>query len=265
MANKLKEVTYLTVKDLQKEEIVLPSTYSYAFEANAKELEVDFDKKNEILKDLEQDINYVNKIVDKTSKNLDSLRSSTSKAQKAIKDKDEVSLGEVNTDLLKMQDEIDFLKKELFSDSLTKAYNRRWFNDIFLNDDKFKEDGHLVFIDIDKFKNINDNYGHLLGDKVLKYLVMFLKKELDYPSVNVIRYAGDEFMVVFPEVLSSKIDIQTLMLSTQEKLSSQQLKSGKVSKLQFSFSFGLVKYKENDDIADLIEEADEKMYENKKR
>ncbi len=265
MGNRLKEVTYLTRKDLKKEEIILPSTYSYAFSANAKELEVDFDDKDAVLKDLNQDINSVHNIVDNTIKNLDTLRDSTAKAQKAILEKDEISLAEVNIDITKMKNEIDFLKQELFSDSLTKAYNRRWFSDVFLKNDKFKENGYLVFIDIDKFKNINDNYGHLLGDKVLKYLVLFLKKELDYPFVNVIRYAGDEFMVVFPESLSLEIDIAKLMLLAQSKLASKKLKSGKVSKLHFSFSFGLVEFKVNDDLAEVIEKADEKMYENKKR
>lgn len=265
MSNILKEVTYLTVKDLKKEDIVLPSTYSNTFEANAKVLEVDFNNKGLILKDLEQDINYVHKIVDKTIENLDTLRNSTSKAQKAIQEKDEISLDEVTQELSKMQEEINFLKKELFSDSLTQAHNRKWFSDIFLLDDKFKQNGTLIFIDIDKFKNINDNFGHLLGDQVLKYLVMFLKKELNYPGVNIIRYAGDEFMIVFPEISSSKFNIQDLMIITQSKLARQKLKSGKVSKLKFSFSYGLVEFKINDDLVDIIEKADEKMYKNKKR
>lgn len=265
MGNKLKEVTYLTVKDLKKEEIILPSTYSNAFEANAKELDVDFNEKDEILKDLDQDINHVHKIVDKTIKNLDTLSTSTSKAQKAIKDKDEISLDEVNTELSKMQNEIDFLKKELFSDSLTKACNRKWFSDIFLADDKFKENGYLVFIDIDKFKDINDNFGHLLGDQVLKYLVVFLKKELACPDVKIVRYAGDEFIILFKEKASLKIDIKDLMIGTQSKLEIQKLKSGKGTKLQFSFSFGLEKFKKNDDFAEVITKADEKMYKNKKR
>ena len=67
---------------------------------------------------------------------------------------------------------------------------------LLLDDGKFQNDGKMAFIDLNKFKIINDTHGHLLGDLVLKYLVKFLQKELAYEGVNVMRYAGDEFMVL---------------------------------------------------------------------
>ena len=113
-------------------------------------------------------------VVKKTNDNLDMLHQSTTNAQKAIEINDQESLKEITSELIKMKKQINFLQKELFSDPLTGAYNRRWFSDYYLQDERFQNDGFIAFIDLDKFKRINDKYGHIIGDQVLKYLVKFL-------------------------------------------------------------------------------------------
>lgn len=263
MSNKLKEVTYLTVKDLKRYEIVLPSRYSKTFESVANKLQVDFDQEDMILKDLNEDFDHVDKIVRKTNENLSYLHESTSNAQKAIKDKDDEALKAINLELEKMQKKIDFLQKELFSDPLTGAYNRKWFADYYLNDGEFQNDGHMAFLDLNKFKVINDTYGHIVGDQVLKYLVKFLQKELDYTGVEIVRYAGDEFIVLFTRGESTVVNVDGTMKATQEKLAKQKLKSAKIDSLRFSFSYGLTTFKSGDSIDSILEEVDELMYKNK--
>ena len=264
MSNKLKEVTYLTVKDLKAYDIILPSKYSKTFENMAKKLEVDFNKEDVLLKDLNQNEEHVSKIVKKTSQSLNTLQKSTSDARKAITDKDDKSLSAINSELEKMQQQIDFLQKELFSDPLTHAYNRKWFADYYLENDEFKNDGYIAFLDLNKFKLINDNFGHIIGDQVLKYLVKFLKDNLKYPGVYVSRYAGDEFIVLFDKNKTLNLDIPKLMKEVQTKLSKQKLKSAKIEELQFSFSYGLTTFKESEKIENILEIVDELMYKNKK-
>lgn len=263
MSNKLKEVTYLTVKDLKKQSIILPGTYSSTFEGIAKKLEVNFDNENIILRDLQQDVNHVDTIVKKANENLTTLHKSTCDAQKAIKDKDDESLKVINNELSKMQIQIDFLQKELFSDPLTSAYNRKWFSDYYLENDKFQNDGFIAFLDLNKFKIINDQYGHIIGDQVLKYLVKFLQKELTYPGVDVVRYAGDEFIVLFNKEKTSSLNVNKIMRDTQIKLSQQKLKSSKIKELKFSFSYGLTSFKKEQDVEHILEIVDELMYKNK--
>lgn len=263
MSNKLKEVTYLTVKNLKKHDIILPGTYSTTFEGIAKKLEVNFDNEDIILKDLHQDVNHVDTIVKKANENLTSLHKSTRDAQKAIKDKDDESLKVINDELSKMQKQIDFLQKELFSDPLTGAYNRKWFSDYYLENDKFKNDGFIAFIDLNRFKIINDQYGHIIGDQVLKYLVKFLQKELHYPGVDVVRYAGDEFMILFDKEQTSLLNVNKIMRDAQIKLSEQKLKSSKIKELKFSFSYGLSSFKIEQDVEHILEIVDELMYKNK--
>lgn len=265
MANKLKEATYLTIKDLKRQSIILPGRYSDIFEFYAKKLELNIRDEKIILKELQEDEAHIEKIVNKTSENLTSLRESTTDARKAIEDKDDESLRNINEKLLVMQNQIDFLQKELFSDPLTGAYNRKWLSDRYLDNDKFKNDGFIAFLDLNNFKFINDNYGHLIGDQVLKYLVNFLNKELKYPFVDVLRYAGDEFIVLFSIDNSTVIDVdvESKMKETQEKFSKLLLKTAKINEIKASFSYGMKPFKAEDDFVAILETIDELMYINK--
>lgn len=263
MSNKLKEVTYLTAKNLKSHEIVLPSKYSKTFGNMAKVLNVDFEKEDVILKDLHHDEDHVNKIVKKTHESLDTLKESTTCAQKAIQERNDESLKQINDELSIMKSQIEFLQKELFSDPLTGAFNRKWFMDQFLNNDKFQSEGYIAFIDLNKFKIINDTYGHMAGDQVLKYLVKFLKAELNIPGVDVVRYAGDEFIVLFDKKKTANLNHEKVMLDTQAKLATQKLKSAKIKELKFGFSFGLCSFTNGSAIEDILEKVDELMYQNK--
>jgi len=263
MSNKLKEVTYLTKKDLNKLDVVLPGKYTTTFENIAKVLEVDLEDKQIVIKDLSSDIDHLNNIVDQTSKNLNLIQISTQNAQQAIKDKNEQSLEEINKELKKMKEEIVSLQRQLFSDPLTSALNRKWLNEKYLKDDCFQNDGFIVFLDLNNFKNINDIYGHLIGDQVLKYLVKFLKKELSYPGVNIVRYTGDEFLLLFNRNQVTIPNINRIINDLQTKLAKQNLKSSKIDSLHFSFAYGLTTFKHNDNFDEVLEIADELMYKNK--
>lgn len=263
MGDRLKEITYLTIKNLKNNEIILPGDYSKTFERVAKDLEVDIHNIITMNEELEASTSNIDKIIDKTSDSLTQIHSSTQKAQTAILNKDDKSLEDINCELLLMQKQICFLQKELFSDTLTGAYNRKWFSDFYLKKDKFQKNGKLAFLDLNKFKNINDTYGHLIGDQVLKYLVKFLKMKLDFPSINIVRYAGDEFLVLFGKEIIDQMNIEEKMKDIQIKLSKQKLKSAKIDQFQFSFSYGMVDFKESDDVSDVLGHADSLMYENK--
>lgn len=96
-------------------------------------------------------------------------------------------------------------KLELMSitDPLTGIYNRRYFDHALMEEyaRAFRQRRPLgvLIVDVDHFKNINDHYGHLIGDEVLKLLASLLKKELRRSTDLVARYGGEEFVVVLPE------------------------------------------------------------------
>lgn len=100
------------------------------------------------------------------------------------------------SDYKRIQDE---LKKTALTDELTGLYNRKKFNEVLKEEVKRskREETHisLIMFDIDYFKQVNDNYGHLVGDEILKtvaHLVNYSTRETDV----VARWGGEEFMVL---------------------------------------------------------------------
>lgn len=264
MSIKLKEITYKVLKKIKGKEVVLPSDYSKLFEEYAREINFDLGNQELVLQDLHHDSNKLDDIVKSTNKNIENLQTSTKNAQQAIVSKDSTKLGKITDDLEKMKKEIHLLQQELFADTLTKAYNRKWLNTVCLHDDKFQSDGFLAFIDLNEFKKINDTYGHLIGDMVLKYLSNFLKKEVAFQQRHVVRYAGDEFLLLIDDKVSHN-KVREELDRIQEKLTKQKLKIKSSNNITFSFgfSYGLVAFKSDESSAIALEKADELMYKNK--
>jgi diguanylate cyclase (GGDEF)-like protein len=129
-----------------------------------------------------------------------------------------------------------------------------------LSDGCFVSSGILAFIDLDKFKPINDKYGHVIGDKVLQYLVGFLKSNLR--GMDIIRYAGDEFIIVSQNEHMEGCYLKLKQL--QEDLLSKKLKAANGELLYLSFSFGMARFETGSNFRDTLEIADSLMHENKK-
>jgi diguanylate cyclase (GGDEF)-like protein len=99
-----------------------------------------------------------------------------------------------------LQSRSDQLSKEAVIDGLTGIYNRKFFNQrlpvelgqALRNDSAVS----LIMIDVDCFKNYNDNYGHPAGDRVLQALVRTVQQQLSRPSDLLARYGGEEFIMI---------------------------------------------------------------------
>ncbi len=93
------------------------------------------------------------------------------------------------------------LKKMANIDPLTEVYNRRYFQFYLTKEiERSKRSGEklsLLFIDIDKFKSINDIYGHVAGDKVLQQTAAVLRESARSADL-IFRYGGDEFIILLP-------------------------------------------------------------------
>jgi len=106
------------------------------------------------------------------------------------------------TNLIKAQKKAEELNILATLDHMTGLYNRRFFSDtsnnIFLISKRDKSNLSVAMIDIDNFKNINDTYGHSVGDKVIITLSQEMKN-LTRNSDIVCRWGGEEFIILFPE------------------------------------------------------------------
>ena len=145
-------------------------------------------------------------------------------------------------------------------DELTKLYNRYAINQIIDNYINKKEKFYVAIADIDLFKQINDNYGHEVGDKVLeKVASIFVKSSKDIYQVG--RWGGEEFLFIgsdkyeYEEFLKQLENIRKHISKTTFNISG--------NKIKFTISFGASKYKGNKKIENIIKEADDNLYEAK--
>ncbi len=149
------------------------------------------------------------------------------------------------------------------TDELTRLYNRREFikkiheeinnpqNDII----------SLCILDLDNFKQINDLYGHQMGDFVLMHLAEVLKENTS-PSFFPARFGGEEFIIVFPGV--SAVDARTHMEQIRETMASRPFKSEKTI-FHVSFSAGIAEYPSMaSNVSSLLSLSDQALYGAKK-
>lgn len=159
-------------------------------------------------------------------------------------------------------------KMILFSryDELTGVYNRRYFEERLESQlkksERYNEKFCLVLFDLNKFKDINDTYGHLIGDEVLKNFASTLKS--NFRNSDIIgRFGGDEFVSLLynndRDTTISKIE-KILEICRKDTMYFDNIS------LNYDFSYGVACYQENGtNFNDLIKDADKRMYENKRK
>ncbi|KMT65270.1 diguanylate cyclase [Catenovulum maritimum] len=104
---------------------------------------------------------------------------------------------------LTLKYQTDILANMAYIDGLTGIYNRRYFDEHLIKEiehiNRTHTDSALLIMDIDHFKQYNDTYGHIAGDKALKIVANILKSALKRPTDFVARYGGEEFVILLPE------------------------------------------------------------------
>lgn len=249
-----------TKDSIGKMSIVTPSIYASIFSQFATEHNIEIENETEHAQDLlKLECNALTKLQNNTSKNAQILSNSTTKAINAIKDKDESQLNEVLKETQALRVEIEKLKESVYKDELTRTYNRKWLHDNYLNPENgtFESAGTLAIIDLNYFKIVNDTHGHIIGDKVL----IFIANELQKSGNKIVRYGGDEFIILFDK--NTAIDRASKILkSIREVIITKKLKAHDTT-FRTSFSIGICSYSSGDDLSQTIEIADKNMYEDK--
>ncbi|MFO7814202.1 MAG: GGDEF domain-containing protein [Halanaerobiales bacterium] len=166
--------------------------------------------------------------------------------QKMIEEKNK-KLNKINIKLKEISDQ----------DKLTGIYNRRKLDDILKDihneSQRYNNDFSIILLDLDHFKEVNDNYGHQTGDEVLKEVSSLLLdkiRKVDYCG----RWGGEEFLIILPE---TDLD-SAVILAERLRGEIEDYEFTKVGNI--TSSFGVASYLENKDIREIIKAADDALY-----
>jgi diguanylate cyclase (GGDEF)-like protein len=160
---------------------------------------------------------------------------------------------------------LEKLKRLSITDGLTKLYNSRYFyNQLKIEIDRtqrYQRPLSLLLLDIDKFKDYNDNYGHLEGDQVLIRLGQVIKSCLRKMD-SAYRYGGEEFTVILPETGGD--EAATVAERIRAAVETERFTPRKDDEtVTISISIGVTEYNLQEEIAVFVQRADKAMYQSK--
>ncbi len=166
---------------------------------------------------------------------------------------------------LKEQEQVlEKLSKDASTDFLTQVFNRGAFDRRLIEEfARYKRYGQifsLVLFDLDHFKEINDNFGHLAGDRVLKAVALLINEEKRVADF-LARYGGEEFALILPGI--DKETARTVAEKFRRKIEVTTFKFENYN-INLTVSAGVTDVKTEDEVpTDVVKRADEALYQAK--
>ncbi|GAX60074.1 hypothetical protein SCALIN_C05_0159 [Candidatus Scalindua japonica] len=187
----------------------------------------------------------------------------TSSMRKVIakkQEKDAIIIDSLTHKVKAIKEELASAKKEVLIDGLTQIYNRKAFDkkigDFFKKKTNMKRPFTLAMVDIDYFKKVNDEFGHTVGDEILKKVARTIKETFRLNDF-VARYGGEEFSVMIDRIDSHYImDVCERLRVAIEEISFMV----DSERIPTSASIGIAFSKHSDTPKTLIDRADKALY-----
>ncbi|MDX2500037.1 MAG: diguanylate cyclase [Deltaproteobacteria bacterium] len=158
------------------------------------------------------------------------------------------------------------LQKLAVTDGLTKLYNSRsFYSQLETEVDRFNRYKHplaLLLLDLDHFKDYNDTYGHLEGDKVLVRFSQIIKTCLR-ANDTAYRYGGEEFTVILPETGGDEAG--PVAQRIRVALETERFSPINGKEVKITISIGVTEYQTKEELSTFIQRADRAMYRSKQK
>lgn len=264
------------IEDVFTKFVTLQAELTTSFQGSIDFVEQDLELDRKLLGDAEdmhnvlksdESIDYLrNKMLESFSNFVETFGSKTENKQGQLdtinKDYTTVNseLEDYKKQVNKLQNDINKYKTESVTDHLTGLYNRKYM-DMKIGEEieRYKRMNTpfcVVLVDIDHFKQVNDTYGHLIGDQVLKHLSNLIKENIRKTDFA-FRYGGEEFLI-----LLSNVDVRNAShVSDQirKKLETTNF-SIKDKSFNCTASFGISIIEKDDTAESVIKRADDRLY-----
>lgn len=164
-----------------------------------------------------------------------------------------------------LKSELEQLREIVQTDQMTGAFNRRGLDEIFKREaaraDRNAQSLGVVLVDLDNFKQINDNFGHQYGDSVLISLVAVAKETLR-PTDIVARFGGEEFVILLPDVEME--EALTIIHRLQTNLAKNNFLQKDSQFMSITFSAGIALRSFGEHQNSVINRADKALYQAKR-
>ncbi|WP_029933576.1 diguanylate cyclase [Thiomicrospira pelophila] len=163
----------------------------------------------------------------------------------------------------------DLLEEMSHVDGLTHIANRRHFDEMMKKEarrvTRISQPLSLIMLDIDYFKNFNDNYGHGLGDECLIQVAKAMRGIIQRPSDLLARYGGEEFAVILPETpLEGALKVAQALRETIENLAFPHAYSKVADHVTISLGVASNERDQKISVENLLKQADQALYKAKK-
>lgn len=151
-------------------------------------------------------------------------------------------------------------------DALTDLHNRRYLDEILpaicAEGRRSQQPVSLIMLDADRFKNINDSFGHPFGDECLKRIAFTLERHVQRPRDVVVRYGGEEFAVVLPKTdKAGALQVAERILGDMRR---DRLNAPDGTPVNLTLSAGVAVYNRNETPDNFMQRADNALYDAKK-
>jgi diguanylate cyclase len=209
--------------------------------------------------------------LDDIRKIKESLKTEVANMKRTIQEKQETDSKRIETlsrEVVSLKSNLEEAQATASLDALTGAYNRLSFDTkiqwCIEKNAVIREPLSLLMCDLDDFKKINDTYGHITGDRVLKGFVLECKgffRNNDF----IARYGGEEFAILLPGMPLKKAVKRARELCTSLASKQYLIDASKPDqKLGFTVSIGVSELKKEDTVTSFIDRADKALYQAKR-
>ncbi len=176
-----------------------------------------------------------------------------------IQDHMNKEISKANQTITDLVSQIKELEVKSSIDPLTKVYNRSKMDEYLshaCSQEKNTKNLHILMIDIDDFKFINDQFGHLAGDKVLIFLANIFKKTIREGD-KIFRYGGEEFIIV-----ANRTDTEGAVIAAERVI--EIVRTSKLlfkeQRMGITLSIGIARYQDGDSAESILSRADQALY-----
>lgn len=206
-----------------------------------------------------QDIAELTEVIAEVMRETRTVQESTRRSRSELEEL-RTRVHDANSEITRLQVELEQTSELIRHDPLTGVLNRKGLDEALTRETALaRRRGTALcvgLLDIDNFKQINDNHGHQIGDEALQHLVDVVRENVR-PQDSVARYGGEEFVVLLPDTL---LDSAVATMTRLQRALTKRFFLTRQQKLLITFSAGVAELRDSEAPEEAIDRADKAMY-----